>query len=159
VGAERPLGRNPEELHNRRPVIWRGPMSFQHDKLETHLARLARRVPEHGLESLAPHEQVALIAYSAHGTVTNGGFKSFYEGPIVLSRLVAALRELKLNALAGAAHSTAAAFPDPALADDLVARREHLANLDTSKQDYAFFRLSSEELLDAIASYLRRFTA
>lgn len=134
-------------------------MSLQHDKLETNLARLARRVPDHGFDSLAPHEQVALLAYSAHGTVTNGGFKGFYEGPMPLSRLVAALRDLKLNALAGAALATAAAFPDPALAEDAAARREHLAALDTSKQDYAFFRLSSEELLDAIAKYLKRFEA
>jgi hypothetical protein len=134
----------------------RRPMSFQHDKLETHLARLARRVPDHGLEGLEPHEQVALLAYSAHGTVTNGGFKCFYEGPIPLSRLVAALRALKLNALAGAALATAASFPNPALAEDAAARREHLADLDTTKQDYVFFRLSSEELLDAIAAYWKR---
>jgi hypothetical protein len=131
-------------------------MSFQHDKLETNLARLARRVPDHGLDSLAPHEQVALLAYSAHGTVTNGGFKHFYEGPVPLSRLVAALRELKLNALANAAQATAASFPTPALVDDVAARREHLDGLDTSKQDYAFFRLSTEELLDAIAKYWKR---
>ena len=134
-------------------------MSVQHDKLESHLARLARRVPDHGFDSLAPHEQVALLAYSTHSTVTNGGFKRFYEGPMPLSRLVAALRDLKLNALAGAAQATAAAFPTPDLAEDAAARRDHLANLDTSKQDYAFFRLSTEELLDAIAAYLKRFDA
>jgi hypothetical protein len=134
-------------------------MSFQHDKLENRLARLAQRVPDHGLESLAPHEQVAVLAYSAHGTVTNGGFGRFYEGPIPLSLLVAALRELKLNALAGAALATAASFPSPALAEDAAARREHLADLDTTKQDYAFFRFSSEELLDAIASYWKRLEA
>lgn len=132
-------------------------MSIQHDKLESNLARLARRVPDHGFDSLEPHEQVALLAYSAHGTVTNGGFKSFYEGPMPLARLVAALRDLKLNALAGAALATASAFPNPALAEDAAARREHLAALDTSKQDYAFFRLSTEELLDAITKYLKRF--
>ncbi|HEX2872092.1 MAG TPA: hypothetical protein VHP33_12565 [Polyangiaceae bacterium] len=134
-------------------------MSLQHDKLETNLARLARRVPDHGLDSLAPHEQVALLAYSAHGTVTNGGFKQFYEGPVPLSRLVAALRELKLGALANAAEATAASFPTPALVDDVAARREHLEGLDTSKQDYAFFRLSTEELLDAIAKYWKRVQA
>jgi hypothetical protein len=131
-------------------------MPSPHDKLEANLARLARRVPDHGFDSLAPHEQVALLAYSTHSTVTNGGFRRFYEGPMPLSRLVAALRELKLNALAGAAQATAAAFPTPALAEDAAARRDHLADLDTSKQDYAFFRLSSEELLDAIAAYLKR---
>jgi len=131
-------------------------MSVQHDQLETTLARLARRVPDLGFDSLEPREQVALLAYSAHGLVTNGGFKQFYEGPLPLSRLVAALRELKLNALANAALTTAAAFPTPALAEDPAARREHLATLDTAKQDYAFFRLSSEELLDAIAKYWKR---
>ena len=131
-------------------------MSPQHDKLEATLARLARRVPDLGLDSLAPHEQTALLAYSAHGTVTNGGFKDFYAGSIPLSRLVAALRELKLNALANAALATATSFPTPALVDDVAARREHLEGLDTSKQDYAFFRLSTEELLDAIAKYWKR---
>jgi hypothetical protein len=134
-------------------------MSFQHDKLESNLARLARRVPDHGFESLEPREQVALLAYSAHSTVINGGFRHFYEGQIPLSRLVAALRDLKLNVLASAALATAAAFPDPALADDAVARREHLAELDTTKQDYAFFRVSGEELLDAIAVYWKRLEA
>lgn len=133
--------------------------SLQHDKLETNLARLARRVPELGLDSLEPHEQVALLAYSAHGTVTNGGFKQFYAGPLPLSRLVAALRELKLTALANAAQATAASFPSPNLVDDVAARREHLAELDTSKQDYVFFRLSTEELLDAIAKYWKRVKA
>jgi hypothetical protein len=131
-------------------------MSFEHDKLETNLARLALRVPDHGLESLAPHEQAALLVYSAHSEVTNGGFQRFYEGPIPLSRLVSALRELKLNALANAALATAAAFPSPALADDALARRDHLATFNTSKQDYVFFRLSSEELLDAIGKYWKR---
>jgi len=131
-------------------------MASAHDTLEMTLARLARRVPDLGFESLEPHEQVALLAYSTHSTVTNGGFKRFYEGPIPLSQLVAALRTLKLNALANAAQATAAAFPSPAIAEDAAARRDHLANLDTSKQDYAFFRLSSEELLDAIAAYWKR---
>lgn len=131
-------------------------MSSQHDKLEANLARLARRVPNEGLENLEPREQVALLAYSAHGVVTNGGFKHFYEGPIPLSRLVAALRDLKLNTLASAALATAASFPSLALADDATARREHLATLDTAKQDYVFFRLSNEELLDAIAAYWKR---
>lgn len=131
-------------------------MAPQHDKLETTLARLARRVPDHGLDSLQPHEQVALLAYSAHGTVTNGGFRRFYEGPLPLSRLVAALRDLKLNVLANAALATAAGFSSPTLADDAAARREHLAELDTTKQDYAFFRVSGEELLDAIAAYWKR---
>jgi hypothetical protein len=131
-------------------------MSSQHDKLELHLARLAQRVPDLGFESLEPREQVALLAYSAHSMVTNGGFRRFYEGPVSLARLVAALRDLKLSALANAALATAAAFPNPALADDATARRDHLAELDTSKQDYVFFRLSSEELLDAIAAYCKR---
>lgn len=131
-------------------------MNLQHDKLELNLARLARRVPELGLDSLAPHEQVALLAYSAHGTVTNGGFKEFFAGSVPLSRLVAALRELKLNALANAALATATSFSDPALVDDVAARQEHLEGLDTSKQDYAFFRLSTEELLDAITKYWKR---
>ena len=131
-------------------------MSFHHDKLETTLARLARRVPDHGFESLEPREQVALLAYSAHAAVTNGGFKRFYEGAMPLSRLVAALRDLKLNALANAALATADAFPSPALAEDAAARRDHLDHLDTTKQDYAFFRLSNEELLDAIAAYWKR---
>ena len=131
-------------------------MNSQHDKLELNLARLARRVPELGLDSLAPHEQVALLAYSAHGTVTNGGFKDFYAGSIPLSRLVAALRELKLNALANAALATATSFPTPDLVDDVAARRDHLEGLDTGKQDYAFFRFSTEELLDAIAKYWKR---
>ena len=134
-------------------------MSAQHDALENNLARLARRVPDLGLDSLAPHEQVALLAYSAHATVTNGGFKDFYEGSLPLSRLVAALRELKLTALANAAQATAAAFPSPALVDDVAARREHLAERDTAKQDYVFFRLSTEELLDAIAKYWKRVKA
>ena len=97
-----------------------------------------------------------MLAYSAHGEVSNGGFKRFYEGPFSLSRLVAALRDLKLNALANAALATAASFPSPAVADDVAARHEHLATLDTAQQDYAFFRLSGEELLDAIASYWKR---
>ena len=133
--------------------------SVHHDKLEANLARLASRVPDLGLDSLAPHEQAALLAYSAHSTVTNGGFKQFYAGSVPLSRLVAALRELKLNALAVAAEATAASFPSPALVDDVAARREHLAELDTAKQDYVFFRLSTEELLDAIAKYWKRVKA
>jgi hypothetical protein len=142
-----------------RPRDTAPPMNLHHDKLETALARLARRVPDHGFESLEPHEQVALLAYSSHSAVTNGGFKRFYEGPMPLSRLVAAFRDLKLNSLANAALATAAAFPSPALAEDPAARRDHLENLDTAKQDYAFFRLSNEELLDAITAYWKRIEA
>jgi hypothetical protein len=85
--------------------------------------------------------------------VVNGGFKQFYEGSLPLSELVSALRALKLNALANTALSSAAQFPDAALADNPVARREHLATVNTEKQDYAFFRVSSAELLDAIAAF------
>ncbi len=131
-------------------------MKFQHDKVEGILARLARRGAALGLSGLTPNEQVALLAYSTHGMVARGGFKQFYEGSVPLKDLVAALRALKLNALANAALATAAQFPDAAIADDPVARREHLATLDTAKQDYVFFRLSSEELVSAIASFWQR---
>jgi hypothetical protein len=126
-----------------------------HDKIESTLARLAQRVStsELAFESIAPHEQIALLAYSTHNVVINGGFKQFYEGTLPLSQLVSALRALKLNALANTALSSAAQFPEAALADDPVARREHLASMNTDKQDYAFFRLSSAELLDAIAAF------
>ena len=109
-----------------------------------------------GLESIAPHEQVALVAFSAHGIVSRGGMKLFYAGTMPLSGLVSALRALKLKPLANAAEATAAQFPDAALADDPEARRAHLETLNTEKQDYVFFRLSSEELLDAIAAYWKR---
>jgi hypothetical protein len=124
-----------------------------HDKIESTLARLSQRVSDLGLDSIAPEEQVALIAYSTHNIVVNGGFKQFYEGSLPLCQLVSALRALKLNALANTALSSAAQFPDVALADDPVARREHLATVNTDKQDYAFFRVSSAELLDAIAAF------
>ena len=128
-------------------------MNPPHDKIESTLARLSQRVSDLGLDSIAPEEQVALIAYSTHNIVVNGGFKQFYEGSLPLSQLVSALRALKLNALANTALSSAAQFPDVALADDPVARREHLATVNTDKQDYAFFRVSSAELLDAIAAF------
>ena len=128
-------------------------MNPSHDKIESTLARLAQRVSALGLDSIAPEEQAALVAYSTHNIVVNGGFKQFYEGALPLSQLVSALRALKLNALANTALSSAAQFPDAALADDPVGRREHLANVNTDKQDYAFFRLSSAELLDAIAKF------
>ena len=131
-------------------------VNSQHDKLETHLARLAQRVEALGLECLQPHEQVALVAYTAHGIVSREGMRQFYAGKTPLSGLVSALRALNLKPLANAAEATASQFPDPALADDPGARREHLAHLDTAKQDYVFFRLSSEELLDAIAAYWKR---
>jgi hypothetical protein len=120
------------------------------------LARLASRGAALGLENLEPTEQVPLLAYTAHGMVATGGLKQFYEGSIPLRDLVAALRSLKLNALANAALATASQFPDAALADDPVARRPHVAALNTDKQDYVFFRLSTEELLGAIASFWKR---
>lgn len=128
-------------------------MNPSHDKIEATLARLAQRVSELGLESIAPSEQVALLAYTTHNVVINGGFKQFYEGTLPLSPVVAALRSLKLNALANTALASAAQFPDAALADNPDARRPHLANVNTDQQDYAFFRLSSAELLDKIAAY------
>jgi hypothetical protein len=126
-----------------------------HDKIESTLARLAQRVSasELAFESIAAHEQIALLAYSTHNVIVNGGFKQFFEGTLPLSQLVSALRALKLNALANTALSSAAQFPDASLADDPVGRREHLASVNTDKQDYAFFRLSSAELLDAIAAF------
>lgn len=132
-------------------------MNPSHDRIESTLARLAERVSELGLESIAPEEQVALLAYSTHNVVVNnGGFKQFFEGSLPLSQLVSALRTLKLDALANTALSSAAQFPDPALADNPVARREHLTRINTDKQDYAFFRFSSAELLDAIATFWKR---
>ena len=131
-------------------------MSSQHDRIESSLARLAERVTALGFDSLAEHERTALLAYSAHSLVASGGMRQFYEGDIPLARLVAAFRELKLKALANAALATASLFPDPALAEDPVARQAHVSSLNTDKQDYVFFRLSSEELLTAIASYWQR---
>jgi hypothetical protein len=131
-------------------------MHPQHDRLESQLARLAERSAALGLEQLATEEQQALVAYSAHGLVAKGGLKQFYEGPLPLGTLVTALRALKLNALANAAQATAAQFPDPGLAEDPLARRPHLAALNTDKQDYVFFRLSSEELLSSIAAFWKR---
>ena len=131
-------------------------MSAQYARIESTLARLAERGAALGFESLASPERAALLAYSAHGLVARGGMRQFYEGSIPLAELVGALRELKLNALANAAQATAALFPDPALAEDPLARRQHLAELNTDKHDYVFFRLSSEELLRAIASFWQR---
>lgn len=131
-------------------------MSAQFARIESILARLAERGAALGFEALARQERTALLAYSAHGLVARGGMRQFYEGSIPLTELVAAFRELKLNAVANAAQATAALFPDPALADDPAARREHLAALNTDKQDYVFFRLSSEELLRAISSFWQR---
>lgn len=108
------------------------------------------------MQSLQPHEQVALVAYTAHGIVSREGMLRFYAGETPLSGLVSALRALNLKLLANAAEATASQFPNAALADDPVARREHLSHLDTAKQDYVFFRVSSEDLLDAIAAYWKR---
>jgi hypothetical protein len=131
-------------------------MSAQLARIESLLARLAARAAALGLDSLEPLERSALLAYTTHGLVARGGMRQFYEGSIPLNELVAALRDLKLNGLANAAQATASLFPDPALADDPATRREHLAALNTDKQDYVFFRLSSEELLRAISSYWQR---
>lgn len=125
-------------------------------RVEAILARLAERAAALGLEGLAPQERSALLAYSAHGLVARGGLRQFFEGSIPLSELVAAFRDLKLRAVANAALASASLFPDPALADDPQLRREHLAGINTDKHDYAFFRLSSEELLSAIASLWQR---
>jgi hypothetical protein len=131
-------------------------MSAQFARIESILARLANRAAALGFDSLTPQERTALLAYSAHGLVARGGLRLFYEGPLPLAELVLAFRELKLNGLANAAFATASLFPDPALADDPVMRREHLAALNTDKQDYVFFRLSSDELLRAISSFWQR---
>jgi hypothetical protein len=128
----------------------------EHDRTEALLARLSERAAALGLASLPAHEQAALIAFTAHGAISRGGFRSFFEGPLPLADLVAALRTLKLNALANTASSTAALFPDPALAEDPAARRAHLDGLASDRQDYAFFRLSAEEMVSAIAAYWKR---
>jgi hypothetical protein len=131
-------------------------MHPQHDKLESQLARLAERSAAIGLEQLTLEEQQALVAYSTHALVAQGGLKQFYAGPLPLGALVTALRAIKLSALANAAQATAAQFPDPELAEDPVARKAYVAGLNTDKQDYVFFRLSSEELLSAIAAFWKR---
>jgi hypothetical protein len=131
-------------------------MSTQHARIESILTRLSQRGAALGLDSLTASERAALLVYSTHGLVARGGLRQFFEGSIPLAELVAALRALKLNALANAAQATAALFPDPALADDPNARREHVSAINTDKQDYVFFRLSSEELLAAIASFWQR---
>jgi hypothetical protein len=123
------------------------------DQIEAQLARLSRRAAELGLQGLDARERTALLAFSAHTVIATGGFRQFYLTELSLAELVAALRELKLPALANAAAATAALFPDPALADDAVARQPHLERLDTSRQDYVFFRLSPEELVNAIGKY------
>jgi hypothetical protein len=120
------------------------------------LAKLSQRAAALGLAGLTPQEQVALIAFSSHQVIGQGGFRRFYEGTIPLTDLVGALRALKLNAVANAALATRELLPDPALADDPEARKSELAALDTQRQDYVFFRLSSDELLTAIASYWKR---
>ena len=127
-----------------------------HDRTEALLARLANRAATLGLGGLAAHEQAALIAFTAHGLISKGGFRSFFEGPLPLADLVTALNTLKLKALANAASSTAALFPHPELADDPDARRAHLDGLATDRQDYVFFRLSTEEMVSAIAAYWKR---
>lgn len=131
-------------------------MAAAHDRIESQLTRLSTRAAALGLAGLAPQEQVALVAFSSHGVISKGGFRHFYEGSISLTDLVSALKALKLTAVANAAQATAACFPEPALADDPEARRSHLDALDTNRQDYIFFRLSSEELLNAIAGYWKR---
>lgn len=120
------------------------------------MAKLSQRVAALGLGSLTPQERVALVAFSSHQVVGQGGFRRFYEGTIPLTELVDALRALKLNAVANAALATRELLPDPAVADDPAARQPHLAALDTQRQDFVFFRLSSEELLTAIANYWKR---
>jgi hypothetical protein len=127
-----------------------------HDRTEALLARLSERAAALGLAGLPSHEQAALVAFTAHGVISKGGFRAFFEGPLPLADLVSALRTLKLNALANPALSTAALFPNPGLAEDPAARRAHLDGLATDRQDYAFFRLSAEEMVSAIAAYWKR---
>jgi hypothetical protein len=133
-------------------------MPPQDDKVESQLARLSRRAAEVGLSGLELSERTALLAFLAHGVIAQGGFKQFYLTEFRLADLVEALRELKLPALANAAEATAAQFPEPALADDAKSRQPHLERLDTGRQDYVFFRLSSEELLNAIGKYWKAAT-
>ena len=125
-------------------------------KTEASLARLARRVADLGLESLTLEDRAALLVYVGHAVIAKGGFRQFYLTEFSLSALVSALRALKLSALADIALSTAAHFSEPGLSDLPVARRSQLDGLQTDRQDYAFFRLSSEELLAAIARYWKR---
>jgi hypothetical protein len=131
-------------------------MHSELNKIEANLARLARRVPELGIESLTPEERAALLAYVAPCVIAKGGFKQFYLTEFSLAALVSALRALKLGALADAALSTATQFSDPALADQPLARRAELERLQTDRQDYVFFRLSAEELLSAVGRYWKR---
>lgn len=128
-------------------------MQPEHDKIEAQLARLSQRSAEVGLEGLAPHERTALLAFLSHTVIARGGFKQFYLTELRLTDLVEALRALKLAALANAAAATAALFPDPAIADNATSRQEHVERLDTSRQDYVFFRLSSDEVVAAIGKY------
>lgn len=127
-----------------------------HDRTEALLSKLSERAAALGLASLSASEQVALIAFSSHQVISQGGFRRFYEGSIPLAELVSALRALKLNAVANAALQTAALFPNAAIAEDPEARRQHLTSLDTERQDYLFFRLSADEVLTAIANYWKR---
>jgi hypothetical protein len=124
--------------------------------VEANLTRLARRVQELGLESLTPSERTGLLAYVGHSVVAKGGFKQFYLTEFPLEELIAALRALRLSALADVALSTASQFSDPALADQPLARRAQVDGLQTDRQDYAFFRLSSEALLTAVAKFWKR---
>src|SRR6478609_12219122 len=132
-------------------------MTAQYARIESILARLAERSAALGFESLAPHERAALLVYSTHGLVARGGLRQFYEVPLPLAQLVEALRAVNLKALANAAQATAALFPDPAMAEDAASRKPYLGELNTDKQDYVFFRLSSEELLRALTTYWQRF--
>ena len=131
-------------------------MHSELDKVEANLTRLVRRVPELGLESLTPEERTALLAYVGHSVIAKGGFKQFYLTEFSLAALVEALRLLKLGALADAALTTASQFSNPALAEQPLARRAELELLQTDRQDYAFFRLSPEELLGAVGRYWKR---
>lgn len=131
-------------------------MHSELNKVEATLTRLAHRVADLGLDSLTPEERVALLAYVGHSVIAKGGFKQFYLTEFTLAALVSSLRALKLAALADAALTTAAQFSQPELSDLPLARRSELEGLQTDRQDYAFFRLSSDELLAAIARYWRR---
>jgi Xaa-Pro aminopeptidase len=122
-------------------------------KVQKKVEQLAEKADRSGIEKLAPEERLAVIAFSARGVISNGGLKYYFEGEVPLDTLVDAYRSLGLDAQADAAAASAALFPDPAIANDVAARQEYTGKLETRPFDKIFYKLSWDELIEAIGRY------
>ena len=141
-----------------RLVDTRSGLPSAEDPLATVIYELCARADEGGIETLPARHRTVVHAWAAHGIISNGGFKYYYEGDWMMADVAAAYRTLGFEAAARACDASLEIFPArvPPQDEERRAAIVEQADFTTFANADEIFRVTFDALKTAIGEYMDR---